>query len=263
MNKIFIMNIVVAVFSSTNVFSQVSGISNSKVVLPATGTVAAGDFEFGPSFDVFWSNQQWNQNGKTVDLNNTNRESGLAYRFTSGFKHNIEAGLIVTEDVSSLSFGLKWLFWKNDDKSFAFQSGVNFESGNRVINETEESLKILTNGIIFTFEPSEKLSIDTDATFSFYSTEIDLQSVNYSGTFDIGAGYLLTSQFQAIVELNSTWLSFENSFYNSSKTNGTLGFTFYPNDGVVVIFGVKQDLFGSNNAKGISFIGAFTFLMGQ
>lgn len=263
MNKILIINIIITIFSSTNVFAQVGGISNSKVVLPATGPVGAGDFEFEPAFDVFWYNQLWDNGGNLLTLSNTIRESGLGYRFTAGFEHDIEVGLIVPEDVSSLSFGLKWLFWKNNEKSFALQSGLDFESDDRVLSESEESMKVITNGLIFTYEPNEKLSIDTDATFSLYSTEINSQSVNYSGTFDIGVGYLLNNQFQAIVELNSTWISFDNSLLNSSKTNGTIGFTFYPNDGTVVIFGVKHDMFGTNDAKGVSFVGAFTFLMGK
>jgi len=262
MNKIIILNIIVAVFSSTNVFAQVGGLSNSKVVLPATATVKAGDFEFEPSFNVFWGNRMWDTDGNLLVLDSTSRESGLAYRFTSGFKHNIEAGLTVPEDISSLSFGFKWLFWKNNAKSFAFQSGVIFDSETKVIAETEKSMKVITNGIIFTYEPNNKLSIDTDATFSLYSTEIDDQTVNYSGTFDIGVGYFLTNQFQTIVELNSTWISFENSIVNSSKTNGTLGIKYTPNDRVAIIFGLKQDLIGSNNVKGVSFGGAFTFLIG-
>jgi len=272
MNKILIINIIVAVFSQTNAFSQVGGLSNSKVVLPATATVAAGDFEFEPSFDVFWYNQEWNLDGKTIDNSDIIRFSSISYRFTSGFKHNIEVGLAVPENVSSLNFGLKWLFWKNNGKSFALQSGVNFATHDGIIGNTQESMtekflteeskRVLVNGLIFTYEPNEKLSIDTDATFSLYSSEIDLQTVNYSGTLDIGAGYFLTNRFQTILELNSAWISFENSIFNSSKTNGTLGIKYTPNDGTAIIFGLKQDLFGSNNPKGLSFVGAFTFLMG-
>ncbi len=262
MNKILISYIIIVIFSSTNVFAQVSGISNSKVVLPATATVKAGDFEFEPSFNVFWSNQLWNAEGNTLDLNLTTRESSLSYRFTAGFKHNIEVGLAVPEDVSSLNFGFKWLFLNNNGKSFALQSGLDIESDNRVIVETEESMKVITNGLIFTYEPNEKLSIDTDATISLYSTEINSQSVNYSGTIDLGVGYFLTTEFQTIVEINSTWISFENSIFNSSKTNGTLGIKYTPNNRVAIIFGLKQDLMGSNNLKGISFGGAFTFLVG-
>ena len=261
MNKIFFINIIVAVFSSTNVFSQVGGLSNTKVVLPATATVEAGDFEFEPSFNVFWSNKEWDQEGKTLEFDNTTRVSGLAYRFTAGFNHNIEAGLVVPEDVSSLSFGFKWLFWNNNGKSIALQSGADFESETKIISETEKSMRVITNGIIFTYEPYAKLSIDSDVTFSLYSTEIDDQPVNYSGTFDIGVGYFLTNRFQTIVELNSGRISFENSNFNSSKTNGTLGIKYTPNDSVAIIFGLKQGLFGSNNAKGVSFVGAFTFLM--
>lgn len=262
MKKILILIIIMTVFSSKNVLAQVSGLSNSKVVLPATGTVAAGDFEFEPSFNVFWYNRMWDEDGTLLALPNTIRESGLGYRFTAGFEHDIEVGLVVTEDVSSLGFGLKWLFWKNNGKSFALQSGLDFESDDRVLSESEKSMKVITNGLIFTYEPNEKLSIDTDATYSWYSTEIDFLPVNYSGTFDIGVGYMLTNQFQAIVELNSTWISFENSNFNSSKTNETLGIKYTPNDSVAIIFGLKQDLIGSNNVKGVSFGGAFTFLIG-
>lgn len=263
MTKVLYIYIIAVVFSATNVYSQVGGLSNSKVVLPGTATVEPGDFEFEPSFDVFWSNKAWDQDGNTLEFDKTTRVSGLAYRFTAGFEHNMEAGLTVPEDVSTLSFGFKWLFWKKNDKSFALQSGVRFESDNREISETEESLNVITNGVVFTYEPNDKFSFDTDVSFSLYSADIGSEPANYSGTFDIGAAYFLTNRFQTILELNSAWISFENSVLNSSKSNGTLGIKYNPNDGTAIIFGLKQGLFGTNNDKGVSFVGAFTFLMGR
>lgn len=245
---------------AVNAFAQISGISNSKVVLPESGTVPAGTFEFEPAFEVFRSNQEWNQDGSLLNLGNRITESALGFRLTAGFKHNIEAGLIVPQDASSLNFGLKWQFRSGGDASLALQSGVNFDTKSGVRVNGEKTAKIIGSGLVLTYIISEDLSIDSDFTISHHSNDMEDEPVDLSGTVNLGIGYYLHENFQGVVELNSAWARFVNSG-SSSKTSGVLGFTYNASELTKVIMGVKYDLFVSNNNKGIAYIGAFTFVI--
>ena len=245
---------------AVNAFAQISGISNSKIVVPASETVPAGTFEFEPSFEVFRSNQAWNKDGSLFNRDSTTTESALGFRFTAGFSHNIEAGLIVPQDVSSLNFGLKWQFRSGGDASLALQSGINFDTKSGVRSNEAKTAKIIGSGLVLTYIISEKVSVDSDFTISYHSNDMEDEPVNWSNTLNIGIGYNLNEKFQGIVELNSAWARFVNSG-STSKTSGVFGFTYYTSELTKVIMGVKYDLFGSNNVKGIAYIGAFTFVI--
>ena len=246
---------------AVNAFAQISGISNSKIVIPESGTVPAGTFEFEPAFEVFRSNQKWDQDGNLFNLNSRTTESALGFRLTAGFKHNIEAGLVVPQDASSLNFGLKWQFRSGGDASLALQSGINFDTKSGVRSNEAKTARTLGSGLVLTYVISEKLSIDSDFTFSHHSNDITDEPVNWSNTLNIGIGYNLNEKFQGIEELNSGRSYFADSVLTASKTTGVLGFTYYASELAKVIMAVKYDLFGSNNVKGIAYIGAFTFVI--
>ena len=245
---------------AVNAFAQISGISNSKIVVPASETVPAGAFEFEPAFEVFRSNQKWDQDGNLFNLNSRTTESALGFRLTAGFSHNIEAGLIVPQDASSLNFGLKWQFRSGGDASLALQSGINFDTESGVRSNEAKTAKIIGSGLVLTYIISEKVSVDSDFTISYHSNDMEDEPVNWSNTLNIGIGYFLHENFQGIVELNSAWARFVNSG-STSKTSGVFGFTYNASELTKVIMGVKYGLFGSNNDKGIAYIGAFTFVI--
>ena len=251
--------ILLSVFT-VNAFAQISGISNSKIVIPESGTVPAGTFEFEPAFEVFRSNQAWNKDGSLFNLGSRTTESALGFRLTAGFKHNIEAGLIVPQDVSSLNFGLKWQFRSGGDASLALQSGINFDTKSGVRSNEAKTAKIIGSGLVLTYIISEDIVVDSDFTISYHSNDTEGEPVDLSGTMNLGIGYFLHENFQGVVELNSASARFVNSG-STSKTSGVLGFTYNASELTKVIMGVKYDLFGSNNDKGIAYIGAFTFVI--
>ena len=251
--------ILLSVFA-VNAFAQINGISNSKVVVPESGTVPAGSFEFEPAFEVFRSNQKWDQDGNLFDLGNRTTESALGFRLTAGFKHNIEAGLIVPQDASSLNFGLKWQFRSGGDASLALQSGINFDTKSGLRLNEVKTAKIIGSGLVLTYIISEKVSVDSDFTISYHSNDTEGEPVDLSGTMNLGIGYYLHENFQGVIEINSGWAQFVNSG-STSKTSGVLGFTYNASELTKVIMGVKYDLFGSNSDKGIAYIGAFTFVI--
>ena len=259
--RLFYCSVVLLTFNIVAIFAQISGISNSKVVVPGAETVAVGIFEFEPAFESFASSSVWNSDGKLAELNINIVESSHGFRFTTGLIKNLEVGMILPSDVSSLNFGLKWLFWNRNDLSVALQSGLNFDAAIGTFQKEEGRGKVFGSGIVLTYEPGENYSVDSDISVSFYSNDIDGQPVGHSGTFDIGASYRLLNNFYGVAEYNFKWIAFDNIKFDSKKGNGLAGFTFNASQSAKVIMGLKYDIHGSNNPKGMKFIAAFTFLI--
>lgn len=261
LKRLFYYAVALLTFNTGIASAQISGISNSKVVVPGTETVGVRDFEFEPAFETFSSNSAWDGDGNLSKFDNTSTESGHGFRFTTGLKKDLEVGIILPSDVSSLNFGLKWLFWRRSELSAALQTGLNFDAANGKFPNEERGGKVLGGGLVFTYEPDGNYSVDSDISFSFYSKEIDGQSVGHSGTFNIGVSYAFTKIFHSVVEYNFNWITFENKNFDSRKGSGLAGFTFNASQLTKVIMGLKYDIHGTNNPKGVTFIAAFTFLI--
>lgn len=259
--RLFYCTVVLLTFNIGTGFAQISGISNSKVVVPGAETVGVGVFEFEPAFESFASSNIWNSDGNLVTSDSTTVESSHGFRFTTGVKENLEVGIILPSDVSSLNFGLKWLFWNRNDLSVALQSGLNFDTAIGTFQKKEGRGKVIGAGLVLTYEPGGNYSVDSDISFSFYSKEIDGQSVSHSGTFDIGASYRILNNFYGVAEYNFKWIAFDNIKFDSKKGNGLAGFTFNASQLTKVIMGLKYDIHGSNDFKGVTYIAAFTFII--
>ena len=255
--RLFYCALVILTFKTGITLGQISGISNSKVVVPGAETVEVGVFEFEPAFESFASSSVWNPDGKLAELNINIVESSHGFRFTTGVKENLEVGMVLPSDVSSLNFGLKWLFWSQNDLSVALQSGLNFDVAIGTFRKEEGRGKVFGNGLVLTYEPEGNYSVDSDISISFYSKDID----GHSGTFDIGVSYRFKKNFHGVAEYNFNWITFEKKIFESEKGNGLVGFTFNANQSAKVIMGLKYDIHGSNNPKGVTYIAAFTFII--
>ena len=64
-----------------------------------------------------------------------------------------------------------------------------------------------------------------------------------------------------MAEYNNNWITFENNDLDSKKGSGLAGFTFYASQSAKVIMGLKYDIHGTNNPKGVTYIAAFTFII--
>ncbi len=253
--------LVLLTFNTGIIYAQIGGISNSKVVVPGTETVGVGVFEFEPAFEVFSPKSEWDSNSNLVTFDSSSTESSYGFRFTTGVKENLEVGMIIPSDMSSLNFGLKWLFWSRKDLSVALQSGLNFDALDESRYKDEGIAKIFGYGLVLTYEPEDKISIDSDISLSFYTAEVEGQSVGHSGTFDIGVSYGFLKNFHSVAEYNFNWITFENRDLDSKIGSGLLGFTFGASPSTLVIMGFLYDVHSTNNPKGVAYIAAFTFLI--
>ncbi len=231
----------------------VGGISNSKVVVPSTDTVAKGRFEIEPFFGLVF-----------VDDGDDTVQFEGGSRFTLGVLDNLEGGVNIgylsvedsdlisrRSDFGDIEAGLKYKFL-NEEKSspfsLAYQGGITFPTSGDGAPWVFEPV-----GFILTKNFSEKFSMDADFVLAF----IEDDSVGFVS--EVGFGYFLKPWFQPVIEAA---YSFENpdDEDNISVFNITAGFTAPVTEWLTVIMGVTTDLYADNIDERVVLSAAFTFL---
>ncbi len=106
--------LIILILISANVYSQIAGISNDKLVVVNQATIGTQTFEFEPGFGYLWSTKTFDQDGKLVSLkpqgDSTLVLQALGFRFTYGFAKNFEIGSLITSNLNTFSLGIKYTF---------------------------------------------------------------------------------------------------------------------------------------------------------
>ena len=239
-------------------YSQVAGLSNSKVEVLSTDSVEPGQFEFEAAFDVQKSREFVSQGGEKTSLDGVLLSSGMGMRMTAGFEYGIEAGLSFPVDVSSVGGGIKWRFLSNGKKSLAFIGGVELITESGFISSDSSQGGSYTGGIIVGYNSGKKMSFDADFSLTSYTSD-GLGIPDRLLVYDLGIGYMLTEALQTVLEIAVSNSSFTNSEYDNSKSILTSGYTFKINDAMLVVMGIQFDLKATNDYKGYTFLSGFTF----
>ena len=104
MKRLFFL--VIVLFISTSSFSQIFGVSSSKLSSVSANTVEKNHFEFEPGFGYYWATSYYDENGKIQPLS-TEKDSieiynSMVFRFTYGITKDFAAGIMIASDLSSV-----------------------------------------------------------------------------------------------------------------------------------------------------------------
>ena len=114
MNKIkFTPAFVIIILFSQNAFSQISGISASKLVVINTETVPANKIEFEPSFNILI------QKSDSMPIS-----SDFGFRFTYGLNNKTEIGISLPINMQGINWGIKYQLAHFDKLSFGMIAGI-------------------------------------------------------------------------------------------------------------------------------------------
>ena len=152
-------------------------------------------------------------------------DRGLGFRFSTGFG-KFEAGVSLDHAVDQQAIGMKYGLIP---ERLALTAGVEYDS----------TLHRYAAGIIYSWPIRGKLTADL---FAVATSENE-------GTFMAGVGYFVTDRFQPIVEV---------ALDQDINSSVSIGFTFAPNENVLVVIGVEQPF--ENGEKPLMSV-AFTFSM--
>lgn len=154
MNSIKLIPVIFLILFSNNIFSQIGGISASKLVVINTETVPKNKIEFEPSFNFSISNS---------DSLQTN--SNFGFRFTYGLNDKTEIGISLPINMKGLNWGIKYHAIDISKISLGIIAGI---ENALIVNKNMEAdlsvfLKSYAAGITSTYQINNKLSIDFDS----------------------------------------------------------------------------------------------------
>jgi hypothetical protein len=236
--------------------AQVCGISGTKLLVPNAGTLNKGHFDFEPAFSVFKAHRNFNSNNEITDLAKSEISSCVSFRITLGVLDDFEIGTTFSTGMEDVFVGSKFTAFKNDNTALAVIAGGSLPAGNFSEPDPAEnytSKYSYTAGVILSHKLADNFSFDGIFSYSKINGSTDF---NHLLNYGLSFGYFFTGTFQAIMEVNG-FTTFNGSFH-SNKISITPGFTYQFSQYLLLVFGVQNDIRGSNELSGTNYVTAFT-----
>jgi hypothetical protein len=226
---------ILSLLTGIQVQAQVAGISASKLITYNAYTMARNHLEIEPSFSWMSSRSAFNDHGSRY-FYSANHDSLITSRafFLRGtlspFK-NLEIGTFVTSDLSSLSVGLKYMFFDNKRFAASFIYGANWSglySDHQkpgLIPKPDTRIAAFAGGFALTRQYSENLSWDTDLQYQ----------TSFSGGHSFQNDYFVNSELGYYVFNHQLQLIGGFAYhYQNTKNIGQEGYSLVFNPGVTI-----------------------------
>jgi len=262
--SLFVLAIVT--FSVQQVFSQVGGISGSKLGAVCVDVVDHKKIEFEPGFFHARSTKYWDNESNLQNIyssgDSTRAVTGMYFRFTYGLWDRLEIGASISTDMAMSNWGARFVAFQNEKIGVAIIAGANIPFGNGDIHQKTRFSELLTSvggGGVFSASFTENLSLDIVAQYMSFLKETENDSKG-SWYFNADLGYyFFDHQLQLIAGLGYQDAVFEN-FTNQILTVYP-GITIETGKNYIIVISAPFDVYGQNALKnaGINFALTLTF----
>lgn len=253
----FLFFAILFLFIDLKANAQVSGISASKLATYNAYTIDFHHLEIEPSFSWMSSRSAFNDRGSryfyTANKDSLTYSKEFFLRGTFSPFKNLEIGTMLTTDLSSLSFGLKYMFFDNQKFAASVIAGANWSAQDTPVLKPgfvpgpDTRVSSYVGGFAFTRQFTERLSWD-----------MDMQYQNsYSGGMFFQNDYFLDSELGYYVFKQQLQLIGGFSYhYQDIHTIGRSAYSLIFNPGVTIETGKSYlfvlyapiPLFGKNMA---------------
>jgi len=263
MKKTLFVSLLIIISSLS--FSQVGGLSASKLATLCTTPVPVNEIEFEPAFSSSFSNKVWTSDGTPVSYltDSISVESDFGFRFSYGVIKNLEIGIALPIDVSSISYGMKYKLPFENKISFGLLSGFNYPLGSQTIsmvNHTFENTVSYVGGLVTTYQISDKFSIDADAQYQNYFQKT-FEGYKNDIFMNTDIGYFVVDGIQLVTGFNYFQTNFDNSDTKRSLLNLNLGITLERAENFIIVLNSPISLMGQNSLKSYGFGFALTIMI--
>ncbi|MBI9033424.1 MAG: hypothetical protein JEZ03_03025 [Bacteroidales bacterium] len=258
MKKLFLLLGLLSILSPA--FTQIGGISGSKLQSYCVDVVDHHKQEFEPSFSISKTNGYWDNDGVKTDMfPNSNQyllNTGMQFRFTYGLWDKLEMGVSMASDLQSSDWGMRYIIQQKKNWGVALIAGMKIPLGNRIVDPNSTKIEDVGNfgfGLVGSYTFSDRLSLDVTTQAGLYNKKlIPAHYGNYFFNTDLGY-YIFNKQLQLIGGFGYQGMYFEGEDRQL--------FTFYPGftaetgDHFLFVMGVPISLHGKNieNLLGFNF----------
>ncbi len=257
--------IIILINISNTIYSQIGGISASKLTSFSVGTVPQGKIELEPSFSHFNSKYYWDNDNNKQSIYSTTDSirniSAMSFRFTYGITNNLELGVSVSPDVSMSNWGMRYIIYENKKLGIAAITGMNIPLGNQTIDKKlrlADNLLSLGVGGVMSYNISDNFSTDFTAQYQFRLEESAQQDKNAMFlNLDFGY-YILNHKLQLATGFGYRGVQDDNGNHNVFTI--TPGVTIETGKAFIVVLYAPFDVIGKNEVVNNGFGFALTLL---
>lgn len=263
MKKIFLIVIICSI--SFNTSAQIGGISGSKLNTVSFEVVGHHKIEFEPSFSFSRTSKYWDNNGELRNSYNSsdsiNYTSSTQLRFTYGLFDKLELGVTVPTDISTSSWGMKYIIYNEKKIGISLIGGLNIPLGNSVKDNqirTTENTTQAGIGAVLSYQHNDNLSFDFNVQYNNYLNK--LNSTQSSSIFISSEGgyYIFSKTLQLITGIGYQ----KHNFDIIDKYLVTLysGVTVETGKNYIIVLNMPVDIMGKNIEKSFGLGLALTLL---
>ncbi len=247
MNSIKSLFVITLTLLSFSLFSQIGGISASKLVVINTETVPQNKIEFEPSFSFSIPNSDSLQTS-----------SDFNFRFTYGLNKKTEIGISLPISMSELNLGIKYLAINFNNLSFGIIAGI---KNALIVNKSEKSkntsfFNSYAAGIVSTYQISNKMSLDFSGQFQ---NHFEADKPDFNSFLNSEIGYFVSDGLQLV-----TGLQYENHHILNTRENYftiNSGITVEKAENFILVINIPYRFKNKYSASSIGFAMALTILI--
>jgi hypothetical protein len=260
MKKVTKLFLTVVLISTVNeIYSQVAGVSASKLGTVCATCVPAAHIEFEPSYSVSQTNGFWSNNSDFIKLNNDSVifESDLAFRFSYGVTNDFEAGVFVPVNGENISGGAKYHI-KNKFINLALIGGINVPLTNYSDLINEGIPTSAAAGIVISKNFCDEIGFDVHLQTQKYfkrNAILPVSEIFVASDF----GYYFTDKIQFVSGFDYYRAKYSAGSASSFSVNP--GFTFERAENFILVINYSLNLFGRNTTKTNTFGFALTIMI--
>ncbi len=252
--KRFLILSIISLMLCHPLYSQVGGISGSKLSAYCVDVVDHHKLEFEPAFFHFKSDSYWDDEGNLQNLSISGDSvrwvTGLGFRITYGLFDVLEIGAAISSDVQTSNWGLRYVLTDNPKYNFALMAGVNIPLGNKTIDKAlnlSSTIPSAGGGVVFSAQFSDKLSLDFNGQyFSFLEKPADENKGSLYYNLDVGY-YIFSKTLQLIAGV-----SYQHSVFKDFETRVMTffpGITIETGENYILVLSALFDIYGKNTPK--------------
>lgn len=254
--------IVLFVTTTQTLFSQVIGISASKLGTYCVTPVPVNTIEFEPAFSTAFSKGYWDDMGKFNSYNSAydslSFSNEMAFRFSYGLTKNIEMGMFIPVNGEMLAAGIKYQILEGH---FALLGGMQIPLTSYAnTSSANKDFASAAGGIVLSFNTNDKSSLDFNLQGQKYLENTgDRHSADFFVSSDFG--YYVVDGIQLVLGLGYTSSIYEQKINNSNLFTINPGITLEKAENFILVLNYPIDIFGKNIEKSNAFGLALTIIL--
>ncbi len=261
MKRIYIF--IALILFTVQAFSQIGGLSGSKLASYCVDVVKPRTIEFEPSFSYLHSTRYWDDNGSLVsystDHDSVHASSGFGMRFTYGLFKNMEVGISVPTILDKGYFGIRYVLYQKDKLGVAAMAGFQLPLGDGAFSKkihTEENTVQTGLGGVLSYAFNDNFSIDANLQYNrFLRKTVSGKTNNYTASLD-GGYYFFDHTFQLIASFYYEYNKLGDRFQDVLMVFP--GFTVETGKSFIIVASVPFSVYGHNTQQGVGFSFALT-----